>query len=295
MNVRKPIAFLTMESLKGFFTYDTLAAEVLRARGHTVDFVPWRRAADWEQYACVVIRSPWDYQRAPHEFLAALRAIDASGTRLLNPLPVVEWNIDKRYLLELEAAGIPIVPTRVLNPLTPELLRAFHREQAAQEYIVKPVIGANAQGAFRLLPPFTDEATRNATAYYATQPCLLQPFVRSIIGEGEFSVFYFLDQFSHAIVKRPATGDFRVQEEHGGQIEAIAPGDELRTAADRALAAIPFHALLYARIDLVRLADGRLAVMEIELIEPSLYFQHDAKSPTHFADAVESVLRSRAC
>jgi hypothetical protein len=216
MTARRPIAFLSMESLEGFFTYDHLAADVLRARGREVEFVPWRRAEEWSRFAAVVVRSPWDYQQDPAHFMDVLRAIEASGTPLHNPVAVAEWNLAKTYLLHLERAGVPIVPTRIGRVPSRDALCALAMEFGAEEMVLKPVIGANADGAFRLRAPFDDARAHEAVACYRERECLAQPFLRSIVEEGEVSLFYFFGELSHAIIKRPAPGDFRVQEEHGG-------------------------------------------------------------------------------
>lgn len=275
-------AFLTMDDPADFVVYDHLAVAPLAARGWAIDAVPWRARTDWGAYEAVVIRSPWDYQRDPAAFLDVLAAIDASPARLANPLDVVRWNLDKTYLRDLAARGVPIVPTAWGDGLPdPDALRAA---LGADEIVVKPTVGANADDTFRL-PPGADPGP--ARAAFTDRPFLAQPFVRSVVEEGEFSLFHFFGRYSHAILKTPAWGDFRVQEEHGGRIQAVTPEPALRAAADAALDGLP--PLLYARSDWVRIPDGAAgdswALMELELIEPSLYFPYDAASPARFADA----------
>ena len=274
------VAFLTMDSLEAFVAYDHLAVEPLRARGWAVTDVPWRAETDWSRFEAVVIRTPWDYQRAPGAFLEVLAQIEASGARLANPLEVVRWNLDKTYLRDLGARGVPVVPTVWGEGLTPEALGGLFGD-LGREIVVKPTVGANADDAFRLAP---DADASGALAAFAGRPFMAQPFVRSVVDEGEFSLFYFDGAYSHAILKTPAPRDFRVQEEHGGTIRAVEPAPALRAAAEAALEAAP-GALLYARPDLVRMPDGSWALMELELIEPSLYFPYDAASPARFADA----------
>ena len=274
-------AFLTMDSLDEFVAYDHLAIPPLAARGWAVDEVPWRSNADWSRYEAVVIRTPWDYQDAPEAFLAVLEAIESSGARLANGLDVVRWNLDKRYLREIEASGAPIVPTVWGDDLTPEALAGLF-DRLGREVVVKPVVGANADDTFRLTP---DTASASGVVdTFRQRPFMAQPFVRAVVEEGEYSLFTFGGDYSHAILKTPASGDFRVQEEHGGRIRAVDPEPALRAAAEAALAAAP-GPLLYARPDLVRMPDGTWAVMELELIEPSLYFPYDDASPERFADA----------
>ena len=281
------LAFLTMDSLDAFVTYDALAVPPLEALGWSVDDVPWRADVDWACYAAVVIRSPWDYQDAPGDFLRALERISAA-TRLENGLDVVRWNLDKRYLRDLEARGVPIVPTRWLDAVDPDGLAGLFDEVGADEVVVKPTVSANADGTFRLRP---GDDPRPAAEALAGRAVLAQPFVPSVVEEGEYSVFAFGGDVSHTILKTPADGDFRVQEEHGGRIRGVEPDAGLRAAADAALAAVEAEvgSLLYARADLVRW-DGGWAVMEMELIEPSLYFPYGAGSAERFAAALDAAL-----
>lgn len=281
-------AFLTTDTLDAFVAYDHDAVEPLAKRGWRVSFVPWRARTDWSQYDLVVIRSPWDYQDAPDAFFEVLAQIDAA-TRLENPLPVVRWNLRKTYLRDLERAGVPIVPTVWCEDgLTAEALADGFRQWGAAQAVAKPVVSANADGTFRL---GADPASwAEALSTLGGRACLVQPFVPAVVDEGEFSVFVFGGAVSHAILKTPAAGDFRVQEEHGGAIRGVAPEPALLALTDVALAAVPHEsALLYARVDAVRLADGTWAIMELELIEPSLYFPFGPGSADRFAEAVAAL------
>ncbi|MEM0962858.1 MAG: hypothetical protein AAGK21_10030 [Bacteroidota bacterium] len=281
-------AFLTTDALDDFVTYDHDAVAPLAARGWETTFVPWRAGADWDAYDLVVIRSPWDYQDAPDDLLAVLEAIEASAARLENPLAVVRWNLRKTYLRDLETAGVPIVPTRwAEDGLTHTLLADADRSWSASGLVAKPIVSANADGTFRL-------SARNrwgeALEALGSRPSLIQPFVPAVVDEGEFSVFVFAGDVSHTILKTPAGGDFRVQEEHGGRIQGVEPEPALLELTRAALAAVPHDGdLLYARVDAVRLDDGRFAVMELELIEPSLYFPYAEGSAERFADAVAAL------
>jgi len=285
------IAYLSMSDLTGFFAYDHLSFPALAELGWEGSLVPWDRAnGDWSRYAAVVIRSTWDYQKRAQEFLEVLAAIERSGTLLLNSLAIVRWNIDKQYLRDLEQRGVRIVPTEWLPnlPTAADLLPLFERFQTG-ELVVKPTVGANADDTFRLRPDRA-ESWDEAAQIFGDKPLLVQPFLQSIVDEGEYSLFYFDGKFSHAVLKRPASGDFRVQEEHGGEIAATVPTSELLQAGQRAMAALP-ERVLYGRVDLVRLPDGAWGVIEIELIEPSLYFPYDSGSIERFAVALDRRLR----
>lgn len=280
-----------MDSLEGFVSDDERAVGPLADRGWDVTYVSWRReGVDWDAYDVVVIRTPWDYQQAPETFLAVLTEIDASSARLENDLSLVRWNLRKTYLRALEAQGIPIVPTRWGRGLAVADLRAI-LDGARDEVIVKPVVSANADDTFWLGTDAPDDVLADVAVAFEDRPYMVQPFVRRVLDEGEFSLFYFDGAYSHTIRKTPAAGDFRVQEEHGGEIRSVAPESALAVQGRAVMARLP-TVPLYARVDLVRMGDGSFALMEVELIEPALYFRTDERSAGRFAEAMDRRVRS---
>ncbi len=283
-------AFLTLEDRGDYVIDDALAVAELGLRGWRVDEVPWRRDADWRSFDAVVIRTTWDYQRDLDGFLAKLAAIEATGARLANDLALVRWNARKTYLRDLAARGVPVVPTRWGEGLDADGVRGLCASLG--ECVIKPVVSANADDTYRVAPGLADADAEGIAARFAARAWMAQPFVRSVVDEGERSAFYFGGAYSHAIVKVPRAGDFRVQEEHGGSITAVAPDAALRAAADRVMAALG-PAPLQARVDLVRLDDGSLALMELEAIEPSLYFRAHPGAARNFADALERFASAR--
>lgn len=283
--MKRMCAFLSMDSLEDFVCYDELLVAPLAARGWEVHTLSWRdRSRDWSRYESVIIRSTWDYQADPEAFLEVLHQIEASGARLANDLNTVQWNMDKRYLLDLERKGVEIVPMQVGDSLTADqLLSAFDLYQC-EEIVIKPSISANANHTYRLDRSAAYQQMNAILTIYTNRSYLLQPFMPSVVREGEYSLFFFNHAYSHTILKRPKEQDFRVQEEHGGRLQRIHPSPQLLQAARKVQQSLP-SSLLYSRVDLVRTAEDNFAVMEVELIEPSLYFPYDAASPDRFADA----------
>lgn len=281
---RKPIAFLTMHCLDGFVAYDHLAKPPLKDRGWEVVDVPWRDTnICWDNYEAVIIRSPWDYHDHSEEFLRVMDAIDRSSALLLNPIEVVRWNVDKLYLQDLERRGLSIVPTHwVLSPTQRDLDHALNAF-GVDEIVIKPTIGAGAKDTFRLRR--SDSRCSDALSRYGNRMAMIQAFLESIVVLGEWSLFYFGGCYSHTVLKTPKSGDFRVQEEYGSHLQTVVPATDLLELATACIEATPAPTL-YARVDLVRLADGSPAVIELELIEPSLYFPYDEKSPERFAEAI---------
>jgi len=283
------VAFLTLHDPTGFVMDDDLAQAPLARRGVAVETLPWDRdGVDWESYDLVVLRSTWDYQHHGEKFLATLAAIEQSGTRLENSLKIVRWNMQKSYLRDLAARGVPIVPTLWRERLGPgELLPLFDALQS-DEAVIKPVMSGNAQGTWRLNRASATAQAAGIEAYFARRPLMMQPFERTILAEGEFSLIYFSGAHSHSILKVPKDGDFRVQEEHGSDIRAVTAEPALLAAGAAAMAAIG-RKLLYGRADLVRHGDG-FRVMELELVEPALYLRMEPGAPDRFADAVTSLI-----
>jgi glutathione synthase/RimK-type ligase-like ATP-grasp enzyme len=283
------VAFLTLHDPSGFVIDDELAVLPLARRGIHVETLPWDRAdVDWRQYALVVIRSTWDYPQNARAFLGVLETIERLGVRLENGSEIVRWNMQKTYLRDLAGRGIEIVPTFWREGLRRGELVPLFEELRSDEGVIKPVIGANAQGAWRLDAKRARELAPEIEAYFAGRPLMMQPFERGIVEEGEYSMIYLNGKHSHSILKTPTRGDFRVQEEYGSEIVAITPESALLDAGDAAIAAIG-QKLLYARVDLVRSGDT-FRVMELELVEPSMYLRIDAGAPDRFADAIASRL-----
>ncbi len=277
--MKRRCCFLSMDDLAGYVSDDELAIEPLNDLGWEVETISWRdEAADWNDFEAVIIRTPWDYQDEPEKFIEVLRRIDSSSARLENALSIVEWNLDKRYLRKLEDRGVRIVPTLWSEAvISAERFSEWKRELANDELIMKPTISATAKDTFRLVE--FDDALSDV---FSGRSYMVQPFMRQIIEEGEYSLFYFNGVYSHTILKAPTAGDFRVQEEHGGLITAVEPEFRMLETAKQINDLIdPLP--LYSRIDLVRCDDGGFALMELELIEPALYFRMDEGSPQRFA------------
>jgi glutathione synthase/RimK-type ligase-like ATP-grasp enzyme len=279
-------AFLTLERRDGFVMDDHLAHEPLLRHGWQVHDVPWRRAdISWSSFDAVVVRSTWDYTDELSRFLGVLERIEAEGVPLFNPLALIRWNAGKTYLAALATRGVATIPTMVLDRLTSDDLPLLFGRMQATEIVVKPVVGANSVGTFRLHQDRWHLSAAEVAEFFSARPALVQPFVNRITTDGEYSLFYFDGVYSHAVRKVPALADFRVQEEHGASITAIEANDAMRSLAGAALATLP-QVPLYARVDVVRaMTDDGYWLMELELVEPSLYLRMDPDAPMRFAEA----------
>ena len=271
-----------------FVTDYALSFDAMAARGWAVQTVDWRAAnLDWDAYGAVYICTPWDYPQHLEQFLEVLQGIDASHAVLVNPLSLVHWTLQKTYLRDLQQRGAAIVPSRWHDEFDTDALRAAFDAFDSERIIIKPVIGANAQHTYVLQKELAADTNPQLREIFTRRPFFLQPFIDSVQTEGEYSLFYFAGEYSHAIQKVPRAGDFRVQEEHGGDIRRHDASAALRAAGERVMALIR-PCPVYARADFVRAAQGEFLVMELELIEPSLYLRMDSHAAERFAAAFDA-------
>ena len=264
----------------------------LRNAGAKVTVAEWDRPHDWSRSDIALLRSTWDYTQRLPEFFAWAGKV-AGETTLLNPLPVVQWNSDKHYLRDLADKGVPTVPSSFIEPGENAHLRIADllSDPAVNEFVVKPAVGAGSRDAQRFGREEQEDAARHASNMLTEKrSVLLQPYLGKVDEHGETALMYFQGEFSHAIRKLPKRGDFRVQEEHGAEILPVDAPRELIELGGRAVrAAAP--SLLYARADVLRLGNDGYGIIELELIEPSLYLRCDPGAPMRFARAFDAWMR----
>jgi len=249
----------------------------------------------WGRYDAAILRSPWDYHLRREAFLGWCDRV-AVATRLLNPPDVVRWNTDKRYLADLEAAGVPVVPTRFVAPDAeplPAVDEAFAAFPGAAELVVKPTVSAGSHDTQRYRRDQALAAANHVgTLLDAGRDAMLQPYLDAVDVQGETALLYFDGTFSHAIRKAALLRPDEAALDHTRLPEAIVArtpeADELQVG-EAVLAAL--HArtggpLAYARIDLIRDAAGAPRLLELELAEPSLFLDHAPGAADLFAEAL---------
>lgn len=277
---------------------DHLLLAELRKRGASCHIKDWRDpGVDWRGADAVLIRTTWDYFEHVEEMRAWLDRLDAEGVRLINPSSVIRRNLDKRYLRELERAGVAVLPATWVEQAS-EIPARIAELDPACEYVIKPAISAGAFLTERQKggSPRAPELLREIFASARGQAAMIQAFAPEIARDGEWSFLFAGGEFTHAVVKRAKSGDFRVQFTHGGSHAGVEPPAELLTQARRVLEiarATVFPGVVYARVDgIVR--EGKLLLMELELFEPFLFLAECKLSPARaagaFADAVLGAL-----
>lgn len=269
---------------------DRLVIDALTTRGVRARPAVWDDpGVDWRAAPLAVIRSTWDYIGRRDAFVRWAETTDAVTT-LLNPAAVVRRNTHKGYLRDLAAAGVPVIDTVWLPAGRPaDLAEVIAGWDTA---VVKPCVSAGAKGTVRVTAAEAPQAQAHLDALLAEGDVMVQPYLRAVEDEGELSVVVIDGVPSHAVRKRPAARDFRVQEEFGGRTEPWPLDDELRAAAAAVVAADGLGPLLYRRVDLVRDDAGSLRLVELELVEPALYLSGDPDAPERLADAITARLEA---
>jgi hypothetical protein len=250
------------------------------------------RDVAWDAFDGVIVRSCWDYHLRHDDFFRWVDHVTSAGVPIWNAPGTLRWNSRKTYLHDLSIGGVRTVPTLWLardHPrATTASLLTILTDCGWERAVVKPIISASAHQTWRVS---IDDARANISAHderlralIARSGAMVQPFVPEIESDGEWSLQFFEGAFSHAVVKRAAPGDFRVQREFGGTHETVTPSSTVLRQAERALRSAPGESL-YARVDGVVLG-GELVVTELELLEPSLFLDAHPAAPARFARAI---------
>jgi glutathione synthase/RimK-type ligase-like ATP-grasp enzyme len=264
----------------------------LHDRGQAFVTVAWDDpAVDWAGFAAALVRTTWDYHHRRAEFVAWAEAC-AARTLLLNPPEIIRWNTDKRYLRQLEAAGLPLPETVWVEPdedVDPvDVLRA----RGWSRGFMKPVVGANAVRTARFGPTDGDAARSALRGALAAGAMMLQPYLEGVESVGEMSGLWIDGAYAHGVRKVPKPGDWRVQDDWGARDEPYALTADERALGEAVIGVAqaqlvdPARPLLYARVDFLRDADGQPRLMELELVEPSLFLRHGPETAELLADAL---------
>lgn len=277
------ILLATCESIPNLTKDDQSLIAPLAKHGIKARAAIWGDAnVNWREAHAVLIRSCWDYHLRLKEFLAWISALEQANVKVWNPPAMLRWNTNKIYLRDLEEKGVPIVPT--LWPETGFDLRQELRQRNWNQAVVKPRVSATAYRTLLTSPDAAESAQPLIDDLIRGPGAMVQEFQEEVQSQGEWSLIFFSGEFSHAVVKTPKPGDFRSQEEFGGDIRNKPPSDSLIQAARRAIAALPVTPL-YARVDGVE-SRNQFRLMELELIEPALYMHLAEGSAERFAAAI---------
>ncbi len=286
MKSNKPhVALVTCNTLPNLTASEQELLPLLDQQGLIAEACVWDDPnVAWENYQAWIIRSVWDYYLKPEQFKGWMHGLAQEiGERFWNPYPILQQNSDKQYLQELHKAGLPTVPTLFLDHISqiPTALQKLEGER----FILKPSVSASAHHTYQFDRKSGEAGIIPGLSTWPSQKVpMLQPFIKEVAEQGEWSCIFLNGHYSHSVLKTPASGDFRVQEEYGGQTTAQDADPQL---IKQAQAYVDFYAphLLYARVDGVMIRDT-FHLMELELIEPELFLHKSPGAHQRFAEAI---------
>jgi glutathione synthase/RimK-type ligase-like ATP-grasp enzyme len=263
---------------------DNFALDALAAHGLKVCKKDWADPSfDWTTARALIFRTTWDYFDRYSEFAPWLARVSKSCL-LLNSADIIKWNIDKNYLQDLMSAGLNVAPTEFLKRDTPTTLSSLFEKTGWSEAVLKPAISGAARHTYRLTPASAPSHESIFSELISSEDMLFQEFLNDIVAFGEISLMFMGGNYTHAVRKIAKSGDFRVQDDHGGRVEIHRATPEEIAFGQAALSACPFDPI-YARIDIVRDNSGNLSLCELELIEPELWFRNNPSAADSLAKA----------
>ncbi len=270
-------------------TEDEILRSALEQKGLTVHRIDWaNKEFDWTTTKSVMFRAVWDYTQRYEEFLPFLNFV-TTKTLLINPLKTILWNLDKHYLRDLHYRGINIPKTIYIEKGDQTTLRELHQKNNFSETILKPAMSAGARHTYRLNNDNLEERETIFQHLIVNEAMILQPFLRTIIDHGEITLIVIGGKYTHAILKKTKAGDFRVQDDFGGTVNSYVPTQEEISLAEHVVSVCkPIPS--YARVDMIIDNRGNLAVSELELIEPELWFRFEPNTAIALSENVHQLL-----
>ncbi|MBI4244258.1 MAG: hypothetical protein HY606_09240 [Planctomycetes bacterium] len=286
--MEKHIALVTCKDYPDLAKDDLLLMEPLKKMGFQIDIKLWDSKTDWDRYDSVIIRSTWDYHQRVSEFSGWLDHLESKKARVWNPVSLIKWNINKKYLYDLEKNDIPIIPSIFVEKNSSIDLKTILVENSWETAVIKPVISAGARNTFKVSINEISNIKDQISNLLTLQDLMIQPFISDIQVNGELSFIFFGDQYSHCVIKKPASGDYRVQEKLGGTTSIYRPDLNSIASAKRVVDQIK-QKTLYARVDMIP-SNSELLLVELEIIEPALFLQHYAPAAQRFAESLRSLV-----
>ncbi len=281
----------TDDYTRNILTEDGILKKELEARGLSVSRKDWADPEfNWSDTRSIVFRTTWDYFDRIEEFRKWLDKVEVQ-TRSFNPIPQIRWNMDKWYLKDLSDKGIRVVETRYLKKGEERSLSEILEESGWEDAILKPTVAGAGRHTYRINGASVEEHEAIFRKLIGAEDMMLQPFQRNITEKGEVSLMVIGGAFTHSVLKRAKKGDFRVQDDFGGTVHPYeASPDEIRFAESVVGACDPLPS--YARVDVMWDNEGKLAVSEVELVEPELWFREHPEAAKLLASGISSALRS---
>lgn len=277
--------------------YDTTTVEseddkllhFLKEKGLKIEKVIWNDPnITWEDYSLAILKSPWDYFDLIEDFYKWLNHLEAKKIKLINPVEVVRWNANKQYLQEIEQAGLKITPSVFVRKNERVNLNHYFEKFNTGKLIVKPCVSGGAKNTFKVTIDNVEEVNQKLNQLIREEDFIVQPFLPEILENGEWSFIFFNGIYSHSLIKKAKSGDFRVQPAHGGSVHRQKPGEELIATAQQYVDLFAKNCL-YARVD-GTFVNGDFLLMELELIEPFLFLNTESQNYERYYQALKELI-----
>lgn len=279
------------ENAKNIVAEDNYVKEALENLGLRVIRLSWDDPNfDWTSTRFALFRTTWDYFERFSEFSAWLNTV-STQTQLLNSESIIRWNIDKHYLQDLQQNGVHICESYFVERGTKATLKELTQEYALKEFVLKPCVSGGSWHTYKINPDTLEEHEAIFAELIANEAMILQPFQYNIVEKGEISFIVMNGKFTHAILKIAKAGDFRVQDDFGGSIHEYTPTPAEIDFAENTVAACSEHPI-YARVDVFTDNNGKLALAELELIEPELWFRKNANAADQLAVGIQQLIHT---
>jgi len=263
----KRVGFVTYLTSSEVTASDTFLVSAIERLGGLVDSAPWDSPqVDWQKYDVLILRSCWNYHTKYFAFLKWLEHIETLGIHVWNPPAILRWNMDKSYLLSLNQKGIQIVPTSIITARRENSIENIFEEMESNKLVLKPAIGASAYEVHKINVEDGEKNLTILSSLLLHSDVLIQPFMEEIY-DGEISLIFIGNTFTHAVMKTPKGNEFRVN--HNGTAKLISVDQSIIEQGQHILNTIE-KPILYARIDGL-LVNKKFVLMELELIEPHLF------------------------
>ncbi|MFK7952635.1 MAG: RimK family alpha-L-glutamate ligase [Ekhidna sp.] len=278
----------TNEYVNNILKEDQLVLSALEKNGLKAKKLAWSDTSfDWSSTEYILFRTTWDYAERFSEFSDWLLEV-STKTKLINPYDTIVWNMDKHYMLDLKREGVNIIETYFVESKDERTLKELHHELGWSKTVLKPAISAAAKDTYKLNEDNIENHESRYSELIKAESMMLQPFQNSVVEKGEISLMMMGGEFTHAVLKKAKTGDFRVQDDFGGTVHDYTP---TQTEIDLAIAALNAcnKLPLYARVDIMEDNNGNPAISELELIEPELWFRRNEEAAEILAKAIKEL------
>ncbi|MGH1384541.1 ATP-grasp domain-containing protein [Kordia sp.] len=278
------------EYINNVLLEDQLVQDALEAAGLQVKRLAWDDVNfDWNTTKYALFRTTWDYFDRFDEFSKWLTKV-SQETILLNSAKMIHWNIDKHYLQDLANNGVATVPTYFIEKGDTRSLAEIHQELSWEETVLKPCVSGAGRHTYKLNSTTISEHETVHKSLIAEEAMMLQPFMNQIVSKGEVSLVIINGTYTHSILKKAKKGDFRVQDDFGGSLHEYTPSPTEIEFAEKAIRAC-IEMPMYARVDIIWDNENKLAISELELIEPELWFRFNKDAATQLANAIGTLLK----